>query len=262
MFMSGNILSDSTMSENTMSENILSGNIPSDKIITKKQAVEAWVGTFNAIPRTLAEKLYDYGEVKEITPFAINDPVYISGYGIDGKESGGRVWHEGLNYANINGIGRIVDFMYDDYDKDCKHYKIDPGQFMVKMEYPKEHAGKVFQVSNECLSHRVDFPLPLWSKMWAFDLTDNKWLEEGGLEHMRDCGFRIYAQEDFGYIFGIDGAGYNFYPEHWIPLYEARGLMWHTPECEIEKIAAANASLEPTAAPPEPAPAPFEPLSR
>ena len=31
---------------------------------------------------------------------------------------------------------------------------------------------------------------------------------------MADCGFRIYEQEDYGYIFGIDGAGYNFFDEH------------------------------------------------
>lgn len=45
---------------------------------------------------------------------------------------------------------------------------------------------------------------------------------------MADCGFRIYESDDFGgYIFGIDGAGYDFYDAHWIPLYKARGLRWH-----------------------------------
>lgn len=47
---------------------------------------------------------------------------------------------------------------------------------------------------------------------------------------MADCGFRIYEQEDLGYVFGIDGAGYDFYSEHWIPLYKARGLHWHKEE--------------------------------
>ena len=36
----------------------------------------------------------------------------------------------------------------------------------------------------------------------------------------------------FGYFFGIDGAGYSFYEEHWIPLYKARGLQWHKTEGE------------------------------
>lgn len=71
--------------------------------------------------------------------------------------------------------------------------------------------------------------LPMWGTMWSFDdSVDDWWLEEGdGIEAMSKCGFRIYESEDYGYFFGIDGAGYNFYDNHWIPLYEARGLQWH-----------------------------------
>ena len=36
-----------------------------------------------------------------------------------------------------------------------------------------------------------------------------------------------YESEDYQYIFGINGAGYDFYEQHWIPLYDARGLHWH-----------------------------------
>ena len=71
--------------------------------------------------------------------------------------------------------------------------------------------------------------LPMWGTMWSFgNAADDYWLEEkDGLELMAECGFRIYEQEDFGYLFGIDGAGYSFLHEHWIPLYKARGLRWH-----------------------------------
>ena len=74
--------------------------------------------------------------------------------------------------------------------------------------------------------------LPMWSTMWSFgNSADDSWLEKGdGLELMAECGFRIYEQEDFGYLFGIDGAGYSFMDEHWIPLYKARGLHWHREE--------------------------------
>ena len=74
--------------------------------------------------------------------------------------------------------------------------------------------------------------LPRWGTMWSFgDSADDYWLEEeDGLELMAECGFRIYEQEDFGYLFGIDGAGYSFMDEHWIPLYKARGLRWHEKE--------------------------------
>ena len=70
---------------------------------------------------------------------------------------------------------------------------------------------------------------PIWGTMWQFsDWIDNKWLESrDGLQAMTDCGFRIYESDEFGYFFGIDGAGYDFYEEHWLPLYKARGLHWH-----------------------------------
>ena len=118
--------------------------------MTIEQAARMWVRGFNAIPRTVVEKLtrLDIDSVQEITP-------------------GGR-------------------------DEDS------------------------------------DF-LPLWNTMWTFgDPPDDFWLQdEGGLEIMAEYGFRIYEQEDFGYIFGIDGAGYDFMSAHWLPLYKARGLCWH-----------------------------------
>jgi hypothetical protein len=75
----------------------------------------------------------------------------------------------------------------------------------------------------------ADTFLPMWGAMWTFgNITDQWWLEdERNLKAMADCGFRIYEQEDYGYVFGIDGMGYDFYEAHWIPLYKARGLQWH-----------------------------------
>lgn len=71
--------------------------------------------------------------------------------------------------------------------------------------------------------------LPMWGTLWAFsDPTDIWWLEEkDGIATMSKLGFRIYHHEEWGYFFGIDGAGYDFYEAHWIPLYKARGLHWH-----------------------------------
>ena len=70
---------------------------------------------------------------------------------------------------------------------------------------------------------------PMWGTMWSFgNSLDNYWLdEENGITRMSKCGFRIFKSEEFGYFFGIDGAGYDFYEAHWIPLYNERGLMWH-----------------------------------
>ena len=65
--------------------------------------------------------------------------------------------------------------------------------------------------------------------MWLFgDSLDNYWLEEkDGITRMSQCGFRILESKEFGYFFGIDGAGYDFYESHWIPLYNEHGLKWH-----------------------------------
>lgn len=74
--------------------------------------------------------------------------------------------------------------------------------------------------------------LPMWSTMWTFgESLDEDWAREN-IQIMQDCGFRVYENDDFGIIFGIDGAGYNFYESHWIPLYKARGLKWHDKEVE------------------------------
>lgn len=77
-----------------------------------------------------------------------------------------------------------------------------------------------------------DEALPMWGTMWSFkDWVDNYWLENcDGIRIMSECGFRIYEHEEFGYFFGIDGAGYSFYEPHFLPLYKARGIKWHDAE--------------------------------
>ena len=79
------------------------------------------------------------------------------------------------------------------------------------------------------MESEYDDGLPMWGTMWSFgDSADDWWLEEkDGIKVMSECGFRIYEHEEYGYFFGIDGAGYDFYEAHWIPLYKARGLKWH-----------------------------------
>ena len=71
--------------------------------------------------------------------------------------------------------------------------------------------------------------LPMWGTLWTFGSQFDEDWARGNLEVMAGCGFRIY-EIDEGIIFGIDGAGYSFYDEHWIPLYKARGLQWHETE--------------------------------
>ncbi|KZR57516.1 hypothetical protein [Pseudobacillus badius] len=69
--------------------------------------------------------------------------------------------------------------------------------------------------------------LPAWGTMWTFnDRLDSDWFREN-LQVLEDCGFTAYESEELGLIIGVNGAGYDFYESHWIPLYKARGLRWH-----------------------------------
>lgn len=164
---------------------------------TTLEATHAWVREFNAIPLGVVEKLVraDANEIREVTPPAIGDTVYV--FDTNGK------YGEILSHRS-DGHNRIYTVRLDNGDK-------------VELNW------------DEFCLDRNDL-LPMWGTMWAFsDPTDVEWLDGylgNHMHEMADCGFRIYEQEDYGYIFGIDGAGYDFYEAHWVPLYKARGLKW------------------------------------
>lgn len=166
------------------------------KYETINDAVHAWVAEFNAIPMAIIDKLLEANseELHEITPPSVGDRVFVFDSPAD-EDTGEIIEHNENIYTIKLDDGTTCD--------------LEAGDFEVQHD---------------------EF-LPMWGTMWAFgDSIDNWWLEDGGLQIMADCGFRIYEQEDYDYIFGIDGAGYSFYDEHWIPLYKARGLKWHKEE--------------------------------
>lgn len=166
------------------------------KEMTLKEAAEMWVGEMNAIPLPVVEKLYsaDCDSIREITPPSMNDEVYIFNENIYGEIVG----------STKNEDGEIVYVVKTDEDKTI------------------ELTEGYFEVERDSL-------FPCWGTLWTFgSFCDDHWLDDAGVQLMADCGFRIYESDDFGgYIFGIDGAGYDFYDAHWIPLYKARGLRWH-----------------------------------
>ena len=176
------------------------------KFNTKREAAEAWVQEFNMIPQSVVEKLMqvsEYNDITEITPPCVYDRVICGGE------------HSGES-------GEIISTNYDGEDD----------LYVISIDGTHE---EVILSSDEFDVER-DYGLPMWGTMWSFgDSADDWWLEEGnGIEIMSECGFRIYKSDEFGYFFGIDGAGYNFYDAHWIPLYKARGLQWHDPVAEQE----------------------------
>lgn len=87
----------------------------------------------------------------------------------------------------------------------------------------------------------MEFPrasFPIWNAMWQFkSKEDELWLEEdNGIKEMSAVGFRIFKHDDFGYFFGLDGGGIDFYERYWIPLYKKRGLNWHNVKDEKEMV--------------------------
>ena len=164
---------------------------------TIKDAATLWVQRdMIPIPISVVEKLSaysDYNDFAEITPVS----TYANVWSNSQQESGEVV----KIYENEDGDEVIlVDFNGDQIE--CNRYDLSR----------EEHEA-----------------LPMWGTMWCFaDPLDKEWIEhEENMTKMAECGFRLYESEDYGIVFGIDGAGYDFYESHWVPLYKARGLRWH-----------------------------------
>ena len=158
-------------------------------------ATQKWVSEFNAFPHSMIKTLWDdhADDWTEITPPAINDKIYVYETGKEGE------------------ITKIKD------SNDETLYSI------------KLNNGKTIRLKSYELRVTKNSILPMWGTMWSFNsIFDKEWIEkERNQKAMANCGFRIYHHEEWGYFFGIDGAGYDFYEAHWIPLYKARGLQWH-----------------------------------
>jgi hypothetical protein len=75
---------------------------------------------------------------------------------------------------------------------------------------------------------------PMWGTLFnPKSGLDEEWIQNN-LEKVKECGLRAFEYYPTGDIFlGVDGAGYSFMDNHWIPLYKARGLQWHDFEEEV-----------------------------
>lgn len=167
------------------------------KFETIEEACREWVNTFNQVPQQVLEKLISYGDyIEELTPPSLYDRVYIYA----GEHAGEH--------------GEIVETNYDGEDN----------LYRVKLDWEEDTESVI---SSDCFEVERDGFFPMWSTMWTFGSNFDEDYARDHLQEMADCGFRIYEQEDYGLLFGIDGAGYSFFDEHWIPLYKAFGLRWH-----------------------------------
>lgn len=164
--------------------------------MTIREAAEEWVREMNAIDQGMIAKLMatDPDDWSEVT-----------------KPNNGRLVY-------------VYDPPEDEHWGEVENFIEEGDVYLINLD-----DGNTVEVREDDFEVEYDGDLPMWGTMWSFGGScDDWWLEEDdGIAVMSSCGFRIYCSEEFGYFFGIDGAGYSFYDEHWVPLYKKRGLQWH-----------------------------------
>lgn len=72
----------------------------------------------------------------------------------------------------------------------------------------------------------------MWNYVWLITQPSVEEKIINNLEYVcNELGFYVYQDYENGYLWlGINGAGYDFYEKHWIPLYDFLGYHWHTEE--------------------------------
>lgn len=183
------------------------------KGMTIIDAVYRWVSDMNAYPQDMIETLMKAkpDDWHEVTVPTEGDLVYL--FNIPTEDV------DGYEYKGTDSEGIIAEVL---------NYG---GNYIVEL-----NDGTRVRVDSDEMEVDRDGYLPMWGSMWSFeDSADDNWLSDmGGIRIMSECGFRIYEHEEWGYFFGIDGCGYSFFDEHWIPLYKKRGLKWHDDVAEQE----------------------------
>lgn len=149
-----------------------------------------------------------------------------------------------IEYIHYNGEAMDVEGITDDFEfiiVNNEDLKI-PFKDVEAIDYEGVDKAKVIDVYED--EFEVEFNsvvvsydkvetcfeslLPMWNTLWEItNSSDVSWVMKN-LEVVAKCGFRIYEDtNNRSILLGIDSGGYDFYKAHWIPLYEARGLMWH-----------------------------------
>lgn len=72
----------------------------------------------------------------------------------------------------------------------------------------------IFPVGEDCEGY------PMWGFLWESDSYIVDEFIKSNIEKINEVGFLIYETEEGDLLIGIDGAGYDFYEQHWIPLFD------------------------------------------
>lgn len=165
--------------------------------VTILEATRKWVNEFNFLHYSLLERAYPHMDgLEELTPIPMK---YIC-------DECGTEFNED-EYTEHGGGGDITTCTLCYENNENTTATIEP----IEDEYSK-----------------IGYGLPMWGTLFnPKESLDEDWIREN-LDVVAECGFRIYESDEIGILLGVDGAGYDFYEEHWVPLYKARGLKWHT----------------------------------
>ena len=102
--------------------------------------------------------------------------------------------------------------------------QLNPEEWTISGFYYNEETDEEEYIEDGCY-----LELPCWNTLWTPDfLIDEEWILENK-KAICELGFRIIenTKEYTGTWLGIEGYGYSFMQEHFLPLYELRGLEWH-----------------------------------
>jgi hypothetical protein len=159
---------------------------------TELEAVKAWVNEWNAIPQSLLEKAYRDEERYE-------EVVLLAG--------GTRVCFE------------CDEELRRPTPAECEEHGLDDSCWFC------ENCGEPIAVNWRGSQEA-------WPAMWGTvfqpdERIDREWMIANADEIADKCGIHVFECDELECFLAIDGAGYDFYAEHWAPLYRLRGLQWH-----------------------------------
>lgn len=60
---------------------------------------------------------------------------------------------------------------------------------------------------------------PMWGIMWRLDKKTERWALDN-IDKVSKIGLRMYVLTNGRILLGVDGAGYDFFEAHWVPLYK------------------------------------------
>ena len=177
-----------------------------------RDEVMRWVNTLNAFPADMIEKLKEIDEYawKEVTSVLSEDTIVV-------------VDPDRVEFVDLDG-NEFQPRFYSGTIEEVKKNDDNSYTYIIVMENMDGNDVSVL-VPADAVERDMDLvELPMWQTMFQFGSDADTFLMNKGVmvQLLSEHGFRVYKHDKWGYFFGIDAAGFNFYDDYWIPFYKAR----------------------------------------